>query len=78
MQYVPCPADLDPRPAPHRPEKKKPFPSIPVGYPSDQKCQQLRKPQNFTKFHAITDENAIKFNFDVGDAVHSGFTYRTF
>ena len=22
MQYVPCPADLDPRSAPHRPEKK--------------------------------------------------------
>ena len=22
MQYVPCPADLEPRPAPQRPEKK--------------------------------------------------------
>ena len=64
--------------SPTPPWEKKPLPSIPVGYPSDQKCQQLRKPQNFTKFHAITDENAIKFNFDVGDAVHSGFTYRTF
>ena len=74
---VPRPADFDPRHA----LWKKTFPvqlSIPVGYPSDQRCQQLTKPQNFTIFHAITDENVIKFNFDIGDAVHSGFTYRTF
>ena len=44
----------------------------------DQRCQQLTKPQNLPIFHAITVENVIKFNFDVGEAVHSGFTYRTF
>ena len=75
---VPRLTDLDPRHALPCPVKKNPSPSIPVGYPSDQRCQQLTKPQNFTIFHAITDENVIKFNFDIGDAVHSGFTYRTF